>query len=188
MVVDVVLAVDVIAGVLEDVAHGVAERGPTTVADVQRAGGVGRDELVVDLEAVALVDAGEVHALLADGADDLVVGGGVQVEVDEAGASDLDLGDGGAGGHVGDDGLGDLGGSGTGEARGSQGDGGSPLTVVGVGRSLDAAILDLELSQVTGLLGGGDCLPNKLLDRLGHVYSFSYAPALARTYTDFRQV
>ena len=89
---------------------------------------------------------------------------------------------------MGDDGLGDLGGSGTGEARGSQGDGGSPLTVVGVGRSLDAAILDLELSQVTGLLGGGDCPPNKLLDRLGHVYSFSYAPALARTYTDFRQV
>ena len=103
MVVDVELALDVIAGVAHDAAEGVAESGPTAVADVHRTDGVGGNELDLGLQALADVGLGKVHALLASDVQNGVVGGGVQVEVDEAGAGDLDLGDLGALGHVGHD-------------------------------------------------------------------------------------
>ena len=103
VVVDVELALDVIAGVAHDAAEGVAESGPTAVADVHRTDGVGGNELDLGLQALADVGLGKVHALLASDVQNGVVGGGVQVEVDEAGAGDLDLGDLGALGHVGHD-------------------------------------------------------------------------------------
>jgi hypothetical protein len=85
VVVDVVLAVHVVAREVEHVAHGVAERRPAAVAHVQGTGRVRRDELVVQLQAVAKVAPAPVGTLLAHLLQHLVVRGGVQVEVDEAG-------------------------------------------------------------------------------------------------------
>ena len=129
MVIDVVLARDLVVRVFEDVAHGVAQGGPATMADMQGTGGIGRDELVVDLEAVADVALAPVGAGLADGAEDLVVCGGAQVEVDEAGTGNLDPGDGGVGGHVVDDRLCDLGRGHPRETGGTHGDGRGPVAV-----------------------------------------------------------
>ena len=107
MVVDVVLALHAVAGVLHHAAEGVAKRSPAAVANVERAHGIGRDELDLDLLARADVRAAKVVALLAHGAEDLVVGRGREVEVHEAGACDLDLGDARVGRHVVHDCLGD---------------------------------------------------------------------------------
>ena len=115
MVVDVELALDVIAGMAHDAAEGVAKRSPTAVADVHRTDGVGGNELDLGLQALADVGLGKVHALLAVHVQHRVVGGGVEVEVDEAGAGHLDLGDGSVLGHVRHDGIGDL-------ARGAMGE------------------------------------------------------------------
>ena len=170
VVVDVVLALDVEVGVLEHVAERVADGGPAAVAHVQGAGGVGRDELDLGAQAVAHVDLAPVVAGLDDRAEDLVVRGGIEVEVDEAGASDLDLGNGGVLGHVGHDGSGDLGGGHVGEACGAHCHRGGPVTVSRISRSLDATVLDLELRQITRRLCGGNSLLDKLLDRLGHLF------------------
>ena len=57
-VVDVVLPVDLVAAPLEDAAQGVAVGRPPAAAGVERAGGVGADELDVDPLAAAQVVAG----------------------------------------------------------------------------------------------------------------------------------
>src|SRR5690606_6186785 len=90
-VVDVVLAGDLVAAALEQPAERVAVGGEPAVADVDRPGRVGRDEL--DLDALALPEVVAGVALLALGDDlgqDLVEPGGRQVEVDEPRARDLD--------------------------------------------------------------------------------------------------
>ena len=168
VVVNVVLALHVEVGVLEHVAQRVADGGPATVAHVQRTGGVGRDELDLGAQAVAHVDLAPVVARLDDGTEDLVVGSGVEVEVDEAGASDLDLGHRAALGHVRHDGRGDLGGSHVGEACGSHCHRRGPVAVTRISRSLDATVGDLELGQISCGLCSGECLLDKLLDRFGH--------------------
>ena len=176
VVVDPELALDVVPGVAHDVGHGVAERSPAAVAHVHGAHGVGGHELDLGLQAAAHVGAGEVHALLASLAEDGVHGRGTQVEVDEAGAGDLDLGDGRVGGHVRRDGVGDLARRAMGELGGLHRARGGPLTVGGVGRSLDAAILKLERRQLTGLLRSREGSANQLFDLLGHRSSLDVAP------------
>ncbi len=107
-VVDVVLALDVVARGFEDGGDGVAEHRAAAVADVEGAGGVGGDEL--DLDAVAPAE-GDV-APGGTGVDDGVDLGALPVEaeadVDEAGRSDADLADEVAGFDAGGDLLGDL--------------------------------------------------------------------------------
>ncbi len=168
VIVDVELTLDVIAGVAHDTAEGVAERSPTAVADVHRTDGVGGNELDLGLQALADVGLGKVHALLARDVQNGVVGGGVQVEVDEAGAGDLDLGDLGALGHVGHDGVGDLLGCAVGQLGGLHRASGGPLTVRSVSRSLHATILELERGQVASLLSGGEGSAHQLFNLLRH--------------------
>ena len=129
VVVDVVLALHVVAGPLEHVAQRVAEGGPTAMADVQRTHGVCGYELDLDLLSRAHSRTGEVVAGLADNAEDVVRGGGVQVEVNEAGAGDLDLCDGRVLGEVSHDSRGDLCGGAVGQTRGAHGDGRGPVAV-----------------------------------------------------------
>ena len=93
------------------------------MAHVHGADGVGGDELDLGLQTAADVGAGEVHALLARLGEDRVGGLGVQVEVDESGAGDLNLCDGVIGGHVREHGLGDLARGGLRELRGLQSEG-----------------------------------------------------------------
>ena len=171
VVVDVVLALDLVAGVLEHAAERVAQGSPAAVPDVERPHGVGGDKLHLDLGAVAHLGAGIVAALLAHGAEDLVGGGGGEVEVDEAGAGDLHVIDRGVRRQVRDDGVSDLARRAVRELRGAQGDRGAPVTVGGVGGALEAELGHLELRQVPGLLGGCDSGSYELLDLLGHGFS-----------------
>ena len=93
-VVDVELAGDGVAGPLESAAMRVAQRRAAAVADVQRAGGVGGDELDVDLEAGAPRRCGRSRdpaaRIAATCGGELVLG---EPEVDEPGPGDLDPGD-----------------------------------------------------------------------------------------------
>ena len=171
VVVDVVLALDVVAGVLEHAAERVPERGPPAVPDVERAHGVRGDELDLHLGTGADLGAGEVAALLAHGPEDLVGRRGGEVEVDEARAGNLDALHGGVLGEVRHDGVRDLARAHVGELRGAQGDRGAPVAVGGVGRALEAEVAHLEGGQLTRLLGGGDGGTYELLDLLGHVVS-----------------
>ena len=89
-VVDVVLVGDVGAGSAQHPADRVAEGRPAGVADVQRAGGVRRDELEVDggtgeRGAVPVGGAG-----LDDGLRERAGGCGIESDVDEARTGDLD--------------------------------------------------------------------------------------------------
>ena len=168
VVVDVELALDVIAGVAHDAAEGVAERGPAAVADVHRADRVGGDELDLGLQALADVGLGEVHALLAGLVQHRVAGGGVEVEVDEAGAGHLDLGDGGVLGHMRHDGIGDLARGAMGELGGLHRHGGRPLAMRSVSRSLEAAVLQVECGKLARLLRGGERGAYQLFNLLRH--------------------
>ena len=168
VVVDPELALDVVAGVLHDAAHRIAERGPAAVTHVHGAHGVSGHELDLGLEAAAHVGLRKVHALLTRLGEDGVLRCNGEVEVDEAGAGDLDLLHDVALGQVLHDRLGDGAGSLVGELGGFQRHGGGPLAVRGVRRSLDATIFQLECGQVAGLLGGGESGANQLFDLLGH--------------------
>ena len=99
-VVDVVLAGHVEAGELEHVGERGAVGGAAAVADVERAGGVGRDELDLHLDA-ALLAAAEGLALVEHALHDGRLGVGGQREVDEAGAGHLGLGHQGRGRQLG---------------------------------------------------------------------------------------
>ena len=92
-VVDVELARDRRAAGQQQARDRVAERRPAGVADVQRPGGVGADELDVDRVAALGVVRAERGPGLDDGLGERAGGGGIQSDVDEAGARDLDAGD-----------------------------------------------------------------------------------------------
>jgi hypothetical protein len=80
-----------VAAARQDPGEGVAVAAPPAVADVDRTGRVGRDELDLDLLAMADVRAG--IAVLPQGqhgGQRLVQPAGVEAEVDEAGAGQLD--------------------------------------------------------------------------------------------------
>ena len=168
VVVDVELALDVIAGVAHHAAERIAQSGPAAVTHVHGADGVGGDELDLGLETAADVGLSEVHALGASLCQHGVVGRGVEVEVDEARAGDLHLGEGSVLGHVGRDGVGDLLGGAVGELGRLKGAGGGPLTVRSVSRSLQAAILQVERGQIAGFLGSGERSAHQLFNLLWH--------------------
>jgi len=75
----------------EEVAQGIAQRALAAMADVQRAGGVGRDELDQHL-AVGQGLAAELLALDQHLGHDGLLGLGLEAQVDEAGAGDLKAG------------------------------------------------------------------------------------------------
>ena len=168
VVVDVELTLDVEAGVLHDAAERIAQSGPAAVADVHGADGVGGDELDLGLQAATDVGLSEVHTLLAGLAKDGVLDGDGKVEVDEAGACNLNLLDCGILGHMGDDGLGDLARGAVGQLGGLQGHGGGPLAMRSVSRSLDGAIVKFKCGKVAGLLGRSKRSAYQLFNLLGH--------------------
>ncbi len=69
--------------------HRVAQRGLAAVADVQRAGRVGRDEFDDHVVAGAAGAAAEGRALFEHAARDRLLGAGGHAQVDEAGAGDV---------------------------------------------------------------------------------------------------
>ena len=75
------------------IADRVAQRCLAAVADVQRAGRVGGDELDQHLVAFTRIAAAESRAGRTDLRHQAVPGGGGEVEIDEAGAGDFGLGD-----------------------------------------------------------------------------------------------
>ena len=168
MVVDVELTLDVVTGVVHHTAERVAQRGPAAVADVHGADGVSGNELDLGLQATADVGLSEVHALLASLAKDGILDGDREVEVDEAGACDLDLLDRGVFGHMGNDSLGDLARGAMGQLGGLQGHGGGPLAMRSVSRSLDGAIVKFKCGKVAGLLGRSKRSAYQLFNLLGH--------------------
>ena len=168
VVVDVELALNVVTGVIHNTAKGVAQSGPAAMADVHGADGVGGDELDLGLQAATDVGLSEVHALLAGLAKDGVLDGNREVEVDEAGACDLDLLDCGVLGHMGNDGLGDLARGAVSQLGGLQGHGGGPLAMRSVSRSLDSAIVKFKCGKVAGLLGRSKRSAYQLFNLLGH--------------------
>ena len=85
-VVVVELAGHVVALRFEQRGQGVAQRGLAAVADVQRAGRVGRDEFDDGVVALAGSAAAEGFALFQHGLDDRLLGARGHAQVDEAGA------------------------------------------------------------------------------------------------------
>ena len=168
VVVDVKLTLDVVTGVVHNTAEGVAQRGPAAVTDVHGADGVGGNELDLGLQAATDVGLSEVHALLAGLAEDGVLDGNREVEVDEAGAGDLDLLDRGVLGHMGNNGLCDLARGAVSQLGGLQGHGGGPLAMRSVSRSLDGAIVKFKCGKVAGLLGRSKRSAYQLFNLLGH--------------------
>ena len=147
------------------------------MTNVERAHGVGRDKLDLDLHAGANVGAPKVMALLAYRAEDLVVCGSGEVEVHKAGTGDLHLGDAGVLLHVVHDCLGNGAGRHVGKTGGAQGERGGPVTVVGVCGALKAKVPNLEGRQVARFPCVRDGLPDELLNLLGHVPRPSVIPA-----------
>ena len=168
VVVDVELTLDVVTGVVHNTAERVAQRGPAAVADVHGADGVGGDELDLGLQATTDVGLSEVHTLLASLAKDGILDGNGEVEVDEAGACDLDFLNRGVLGHMGNDGLGDLARGAVGQLGGLQGHGRGPLAMRSVSRSLDSAIVKFKCGKVAGLLGRSKRSAYQLFNLLGH--------------------
>ena len=181
MVVDVVLALDLIARMREHAAQRIAQRGPTAVAHVHGANGVRGHELDLGLQALAHVGTGEVHALRARLGKHGVLRGDGQVEVDEARSRDLDLLDVLISRQVRNHRIGDLAGRRARELRGAHGHGGGPLAVRGISRSLDAAIVQLERRQLTCLDSCSKGGTHQLFDLLGHESSSMDAPGGAAT-------
>ena len=168
VVVDVELTLDVVTGVVHNTAERVAQRGPAAVANVHGADGVGGNELDLGLQATTDVGLSEVHALLASLAKDGILDGNGEVEVDEAGACDLDFLNRGVLGHMGNDGLGDLARGAVGQLGGLQGHGRGPLAMRSVSRSLDSAIVKFKCGKVAGLLGRSKRSAYQLFNLLGH--------------------
>ena len=154
-IVDVELAGDLVAGEFHDAAQGVAQGCPAAVAQVHGAGGVGRDELDVDLGALAHGAAAKAAALLADAAEHALQSCVGEAQVDEAGSGDLDGAQQLAALEVLDE-------DGCDVARvhvrllgASHGNGGSPVTVGAVARTLQGRVwdgLEGELAGLDGLL------------------------------------
>ncbi len=93
VVVEVVLAGHFGALRLEDAGEAVANGGPAHAADVNRPGGVRRDELEVDAHARVQIPVPVVGSGLDDGLRECAGGGRVEGDVDEAGARDIHGGD-----------------------------------------------------------------------------------------------
>jgi hypothetical protein len=92
-VVDIVFAVNPVADRFQQIGDGGAERRAAAVADVQRAGGVGGDELHLYPLAAAKHAPTEAVPLFEDLAHRRLIGGGCQEEIDETRPGDIHLGD-----------------------------------------------------------------------------------------------
>ena len=168
VVIDVVLALDVVAGMLHHAAQGIAKGRPTTMADVHGAHGVCGDKLNLGLNALAGVAASEIHALSARLAKNGVLSGRRKVEVDETGACNLDLLDRCILGKMRHDRLGDLARRAVRKLCGLHGKRGGPLTMRRVGGTLESIIIELECGQLAGIDSGSKSIAQKLFDLLGH--------------------
>ncbi|MBS1225254.1 MAG: hypothetical protein H6R24_1932 [Proteobacteria bacterium] len=92
-IVDVVLAVNLVADGFQQVGDGGAEGRTAAVADVQRAGGIGGDEFHLYPPAAAQFAPAKSVALVQNLVDHRLVGTGGEEEVDEAGSGDFHPGD-----------------------------------------------------------------------------------------------
>ena len=155
VVVEVVLAGDCGAAGGQDPGQGVADSGPAGAAQMHRAGGVGGDILEVDVLAAQGVVAPVGLAGLDDGARELAGAGGVEADVEEAGAGDLHGGDAVEGLKAGDEELGKVAWLGACLLGQLHGDVGGPVAVVTVTGAFDAGVGDLRGGQGEGALGGG---------------------------------
>ena len=155
VVVEVVLTGDFGAAGGQDPGQGVADGGPAGTAQVHRAGGVGGDVLKVDVLAAQGVVAPICLAGLDDGAGELAGAGGVEADVEEAGAGDLHRGDAVEGLKTRDEELGEVARLGARLLGQLHGDVGRPVTVVTVPGTLDAGVGDLCCGQGEDTLGGG---------------------------------
>ena len=149
-VVDVELAGDLGAGAGQHPGERVTDRGPAGVAEVQRAGRVGRDELEVDRAALQAVARPVARRRRRRWPGDLALGVGGDPDVDEAGAGDLDRGDRVVGAQPGGEQLGELARSSPAALAELHRDVGGVVPVLGV-----LGTLDLQLARQPALDGDG---------------------------------
>ena len=154
VIVDVVLALDVIAGMLHNAAQGVAKSCPATMADMHGTHRVCGYELDLGLDSLTGIAASEIHTLSARLAKHGVLGGSGEIEVDEARACDLDLLDRSVLGKVCHDRLGDLARGAVRELCRLHGKRSGPLAMRGVCRALESIVVELECGQLVGVDGG----------------------------------
>ena len=177
MVVDVELFIDLVAGMLHELGHGGAERGPATVAHVHGARRVGRDVFDQHLaHAFGNLALTVVGALGAHVGDDVLERPVLQIEVDEAGPCDLDLLDEiGLGQRI-DDRLGDLARvlmSGFGAA---QRDRRGPIAVPDIARAFEENLRNLF--ELDGARGNG-CTQGRL-DELTQILTWLHGRSLSQ--------
>ena len=157
VVVDVVLFIHAIAGVTKDARRGVAQCGPTAMAHMEGTRGVGGH--VLDIDVIGALDRAlaEIGTLFAGFRDDALIGGRSQLDVDEAGAGDVDRGDMVVFRQVVDDGLGDVARGLAGQLGRAQGHGRRPVAVGKIARTLQGSFryfVQLERMIVDGGLKG----------------------------------
>ena len=92
-VIDVVLALDLKSGGVEHRGQRIAEDCAASVADLQRAGRVGRDELDLHPMAFAQIDAAPLVARVDHGEQQIALPLGVQRDIDESRPGHIDIGD-----------------------------------------------------------------------------------------------
>ena len=175
MVVEVVFAHHLGTVGLQHTGHGVAHRGPTGAADVNRTSGVGGNELEVQGLAAQM----GVAAVLVDLVQVLVAidrrgrgkhsvhhgggRGGIKGDVDEAGAGNLDLGDAVGFGQCGGERLGQIARLHAGLLGQLHGDIGGPIAVRAVLRAHDGELVDGRdqlVGQFSGLAGCDEVMGN----------------------------
>ena len=175
-VVDVVLLLHLVARCAQYVGEGRADGRAAPVADVDGARGVGGD--VLDLRLAAAADVERGPRLAGVGDDARLPGGprGVEVEVEEAGRSDADLGDRGVRGHACAQRLGHIERLHAREALDAERQVGGEVAVFGALRVLEADIGRGERGQVAGVLRGGE----RLLDEFAQFVSDHSGDSLSR--------
>ena len=171
VVVDVELLGHVVARMAHHARHRVAERRPAAMAHMHGAGGVGRDVLEVDAARLRFGGAlAEAVPLGADLRDHALERRGGQADVDETGASDLDGLDELVFRQMVDDDLGDLAGIALGLLGAAHGDGGRPIAVGLVARTLQPGGRRLFHGEGAILACGGDGRVDDLLQLFANLH------------------
>ncbi len=173
VIVDVILTIHHIPSVLKNVAHRIAQSTPTAMANMQRTGWVCRDKLVIDVQAMAYIYTRKVVALFTHLTENISHCCNRQVEVNKTRAGNLYMVNCFMGWHMSNNGSGYFCRSHFCETCGAQSHGGSPLAMIGIGWTLNTTILHFKRRQLANFLSSCDSLLNKLLDGLGHLFSFS---------------
>src|SRR5699024_11804674 len=154
-------------GGVEQPRDGVPQRGPAGVADVQRAGRVRRDELDVDGVPGEAVVPAVVGAGLDDGPGQLTGGGGLEGDVEEARAGDVDRGDARARLEPAGEDVGEVARLPAGRPRQLHRDVARPVAVPLPLRSLYADLGGHLETQVAGLDGGGQGVTDRVGELIG---------------------